>query len=95
MVPVVYASFTLDDEPIIANAIDEKPKGNPRALRRVRNSVERPEIALVIDEYHEDWDAYWDLEDKGIPYPEKFGRNRRFPIAPMPRDLTNTGRISQ
>ena len=57
VVPVVYANFTLDDEPVIAIAIDEKPKGNLRALRRVRNIVERPEVALVIDEYHEDWDA--------------------------------------
>lgn len=56
VVPVVYASFVLDDEPVIAIAIDEKPKGDPRALRRVRNILERPEIALVVDEYHEDWD---------------------------------------
>ena len=52
VVPVVYASFALDDEPTIAIAIDEKPKGDPRALRRVRNILERPEIALVVDEYH-------------------------------------------
>jgi len=57
VVPVVYASFTLDEEPVIAIALDEKPKGNPRALRRVRNILERPEVALVIDEYHEDWTA--------------------------------------
>jgi len=36
--------------------------------------------------YHEMTNARWDLEDKGIPYPEKFGENRRFPIAPMPRE---------
>ena len=40
----------------IAIAIDEKPKGDPRALRRVRNILERPEVALVVDEYREDWD---------------------------------------
>src|SRR5215207_2477846 len=57
VVPVVYATFALDDEPVIAIAIDEKPKGNPRTLRRVRNIVERPEVALVVDEYHENWDA--------------------------------------
>ena len=34
--------------------------------------------------YNEYWDAYWDLEDKGIPYPEKFGKRRWFPAAPMP-----------
>ncbi len=57
VVPVVYASFALDEEPAIAIAIDEKPKGDPRALRRVRNILERPEVALVVDEYREDWDA--------------------------------------
>jgi coenzyme F420-0:L-glutamate ligase / coenzyme F420-1:gamma-L-glutamate ligase len=56
VVPVVYASFALDDEPVIAVAIDEKPKGDPRRLRRVRNILERPEIALIVDEYREDWD---------------------------------------
>ncbi len=37
--------------------------------------------------YHEQMNAYWDLEEKGIPYPEKFGADRRWPIAPMPREL--------
>jgi hypothetical protein len=40
--------------------------------------------------YHEGMNAYWDLEDRGIPYPEKFelaGRLRRFPVAPMPREV--------
>jgi hypothetical protein len=46
------------------------------------------------------WDefinAYWDLEDKGIPFPKKFGANRRWPVAPMPRKLTlDTPRLSQ
>jgi hypothetical protein len=35
--------------------------------------------------YHEWMNAYWDLEDKGIPYPEKFGILRKWPAAPMPR----------
>lgn len=37
--------------------------------------------------YHERMNAYWDLEEKGIPYPEKFGRYRRWPVAPMPREV--------
>ena len=37
--------------------------------------------------YHEKMNAYWDLEDRGIPYPEKFGKKRRFPVAPMPREV--------
>ncbi len=37
--------------------------------------------------YHERMNAYWDLEDHGIPYPEKFGFHRRFPMAPMPHEV--------
>jgi hypothetical protein len=40
---------------------------------------------MIFIPYHEEMNAKWDLEDKGIPYPEKFGRYRRFPTAPMPR----------
>jgi PPOX class probable F420-dependent enzyme len=62
VVPVVFASFALDEEPVIVIAIDEKPKGDPMALRRVRNILERPEVALVVDEYREDWeDLAWVL----------------------------------
>ncbi len=41
-------------------------------------------VHITYDEWR---NAYWDLEDKGIPYPEKFGRARRFPVAPMPREV--------
>jgi coenzyme F420-0:L-glutamate ligase / coenzyme F420-1:gamma-L-glutamate ligase len=54
-VPVVYATLVLDGEPTIVIAIDEKPKGEPSRLRRVRNIRERPEVALVVDDYAEDW----------------------------------------
>jgi hypothetical protein len=27
------------------------------------------------------------LVDKGIPYPEKFGKYRKFPAAPLPREV--------
>jgi hypothetical protein len=37
--------------------------------------------------YHEYMNAYWDLEDKGIPFPEKFGDERRWLTAPMPREV--------
>ena len=35
--------------------IDQKPKGNPRALKRLRNITENPSVALVGDRYDEDW----------------------------------------
>ncbi|MEW6635574.1 MAG: TIGR03668 family PPOX class F420-dependent oxidoreductase [Actinomycetota bacterium] len=37
--------------------LDEKPKGVPPArLKRVRNILENPSVALVADRYAEDWD---------------------------------------
>lgn len=57
VVPVCYAVLDVDGVPAIAIAIDEKPKGDPRALQRVRNVLARPEVSLVIDDYSEDWQA--------------------------------------
>jgi PPOX class probable F420-dependent enzyme len=36
-------------------SIDEKPKGDPRRLKRLRNIVENPFAAFVADRYDEDW----------------------------------------
>ena len=47
-----------DGEPAIAIAIDEKPKGDPLRLRRVRNILARPDVALVVDDYPEDWERW-------------------------------------
>ncbi len=55
VVPVVFATLELAGEPGIVTAIDEKPKGDANQLRRVRNIRERPEAALVVDDYAEDW----------------------------------------
>jgi PPOX class probable F420-dependent enzyme len=35
--------------------IDEKPKGEPRSLKRLRNIADNPSAALVADRYAEDW----------------------------------------
>lgn len=50
--PVCYA-LVGDD---IFIALDEKPKRSaPHRLRRVRDIVANPRVALVVDEYQEDW----------------------------------------
>ncbi len=36
--------------------IDQKPKGDPRALRRLKNITENPVAAFVADRWDEDWD---------------------------------------
>jgi len=35
--------------------IDQKPKGDPRALKRLRNIIDNPAAAFVADRWDEDW----------------------------------------
>ncbi len=52
---VVPVCYTFDGEAVYS-AIDAKPKRTPgRALRRVRNIEENPQVSLVVDRYDEDW----------------------------------------
>lgn len=54
VVPVCFAT----DADAIYSALDTKPKRvPPTALRRVRNILARPAVALVVDDYAEDWGA--------------------------------------
>ncbi len=50
-VPVCFALH----ENAVYVTIDQKPKGNPRSLKRLRNIAENPSAALVADRYDEDW----------------------------------------
>lgn len=50
VVPICYAF----DGRHVYSAIDAKPK-RTQALRRVRNITENPAVAVVVDEYGEDW----------------------------------------
>jgi len=65
--------------------ISKRPGGRvpplPEGAERLKTPTGRPVIL-----YHEMTNAHWDLVDKGIPYPEKFGELRRWPVAPMPRE---------
>jgi PPOX class probable F420-dependent enzyme len=52
VIPVCYAFDGLR----FYTPLDEKPKRVVESkLRRVRNIVERPDVALVIDQYDDDW----------------------------------------
>jgi coenzyme F420-0:L-glutamate ligase / coenzyme F420-1:gamma-L-glutamate ligase len=58
---VVPVCFVFDGRAIYI-AIDQKPKRvSPRSLRRVRNVLENPHVAFVVDEYGEDWGRLWYL----------------------------------
>lgn len=43
---------------VLYTPLDRKPKrvSDPRRLRRVKNVLENPRVAVVVDRYHEDWD---------------------------------------
>jgi PPOX class probable F420-dependent enzyme len=52
VIPVCYAY----DGQAFYIALDAKPKRvAPQALRRVRNILDNPRVALVIDRYSDDW----------------------------------------
>jgi PPOX class probable F420-dependent enzyme len=56
VVPICYTMIDLEGAPVIVSALDQKPKSVPvERLRRVRHIVSRPEVALVVDDYREDW----------------------------------------
>ena len=51
VIPLCYAR----DEDRLYFVVDEKPKAAGKRLKRIRNIVENPEVALVVDVYDEDW----------------------------------------
>ena len=51
VVPVCFAIA----EDALYITIDRKPKGDPRALKRLRNIAVNPTAAFVADHYDEDW----------------------------------------
>ncbi len=53
-IPVCYAF----DGGVLYSALDLKPKRvHSRRLKRVRNILENPSVALIIDDYSEEWDS--------------------------------------
>jgi PPOX class probable F420-dependent enzyme len=51
---VVPVCFAIGDDALYIT-IDRKPKGDPRALKRLRNIAANPTAAFVADHYDEDW----------------------------------------
>jgi PPOX class probable F420-dependent enzyme len=51
---VVPVCFAVGDDALYIT-IDRKPKGDPRALKRLRNIADNPCAAFVADHYDEDW----------------------------------------
>lgn len=52
VIPIVFA---LDGQKLYS-PVDEKPKRvAPSQLKRIRNLLANPQVAVVVDEYDEDW----------------------------------------
>jgi coenzyme F420-0:L-glutamate ligase / coenzyme F420-1:gamma-L-glutamate ligase len=59
--------------------IDRKPKSvAPEKLARLRNIAARPQVALLIDHYEEDWTKLWFvlIRGKAVLLPESARRER-------------------
>ena len=62
IVPVCFAY----DGKVFYTAIDQKPKRVvPERLTRLRNILAVPEVALLIDQYEEDWQRLWWIRLRG------------------------------
>lgn len=74
VVPIVYA--LVEDE--LYFVVDEKPKKTRRSLKRLRNIAANPCVAVVIDEYHEDWNRLAFLLIEGtaaeVVQPDRYAR---------------------
>lgn len=63
LVPLCFA----DDGAAIYSALDAKPKRvAPTALKRVRNLRENPAVALLVDDYSDDWTRLGYLAIRGL-----------------------------
>jgi PPOX class probable F420-dependent enzyme len=62
IVPVCFAY----DGKVFYTAIDQKPKRvTPERLKRLRNILAVPQVALLIDKYDEDWTQLWYILIRG------------------------------
>ena len=56
VVPICFAC----DGSVLYSAIDRKPKRvGPSRLARLKNIKETPQVALLVDQYDEDWTRLW------------------------------------
>ena len=60
---VVPICFALDGETLVS-AVDAKPKASTRPQRLV-NVRASPEVALLVDDYDEDWSRLWWVRLRG------------------------------
>jgi PPOX class probable F420-dependent enzyme len=71
LVPIVFA---LGGDTLYS-AVDSKPKRS-RRLRRIENARERPDVAVLVDHYDEDWGQLWWIRLRGRARVLDDGRER-------------------
>jgi PPOX class probable F420-dependent enzyme len=59
-VPFVFAV----EGDVLVSAVDRKPKRSPD-LRRLSNIRDRPDVAVLVDHYEEDWERVWWIRLRG------------------------------
>jgi PPOX class probable F420-dependent enzyme len=60
LVPIVFA---LEGDTLYSG-VDAKPKRSTR-LRRIENARQRPDVAVLVDEYHDEWRRLWWVRLRG------------------------------
>jgi PPOX class probable F420-dependent enzyme len=77
LVPICFA---LEGDDILYSAVDEKPKRSKR-LQRLENIRNRPEVAVLVDHYDEDWERLWWVRLDGTASVLEDGSEREHALA--------------
>lgn len=68
---LVPATFAISGDTIVI-AVDHKPKRSTN-LKRLRNIIENPAVALLVDHYEDDWTQLWWVRADGVAVVEPDG----------------------
>jgi PPOX class probable F420-dependent enzyme len=62
LVPIVFA---MGESDVLYTAVDRKPKTTSK-LKRLANIASNPRVAVLVDQYDEDWTRLWWVRADGI-----------------------------
>ena len=62
---LVPITFALVDEATLVTAVDHKPK-RTRALQRLANISQNPQVSVLADHYDDDWSQLWWVRADGL-----------------------------
>ena len=79
------------DGDLFYSVLDQKPKRTAVTnLKRVRNILANPKVALVIDHYQEEWQGLWYVLVNGTAELLYEGGSNRAPLRSCARSTPNT-----